>query len=170
MLSWLAVALIIYAFLMVYGAIQLVPADFWSGSMADKGVPDMQAAFTQIFGQGLWIIAGSLLAFLIGQILDAFVFYKIKIVTGDGRIWLRATASTFLSQFIDSFVVLYVAFVLGPQQWDLSLFFAVGLVNYSYKFVIAILLIPVLYGAHYLIAQYLGKEKAEEMRKSALET
>lgn len=169
LLSYLAAGLIIYAFMMVYGAIHLSPAGFWTGSFADKGVPDAQAAFTQLFGQGLWIIAGSLLAFLIGQILDAFVFYKIKKATGDKKIWLRATISTLLSQFFDSFIVLYVAFVLGPQQWDLSLFFAVGCVNYSYKFVVAFLLIPTLYLAHYLIERYLGKEKAIELRQDALE-
>lgn len=169
LISYMAAGLISYAFLMIFGAIWLSPADWWVLDYRDKGIPDMQVAFQQVFGQGLWIIIGSLVAFLVGQIIDAFVFYKVKTITGDKRIWLRATLSTAVSQFIDSFVVLYIAFVLGPPQWEMSLFLAVGTVNYSYKLFVAILLIPMLYVAHYAIDKYLGKESSEELRRKALE-
>lgn len=56
---------------------------FWTGSMQDSGVPDMQAAYASIFGQGLWIIAGSIIAFLLGQLVDVKVFHRIKIFTGE---------------------------------------------------------------------------------------
>lgn len=168
LLSYIGIGMISYAFIMIYGAIYLVPADFWVGSMADKGVPDMQAAFNQIFGQGAWIIVGSLIAFLIGQIIDAFVFNRLRRVTGNRKVWLRATGSTVISQFIDSFVVLYIAFVLGPQQWEISLFLAVGIVNYSYKFLVAVFLTPIIYAAHYVIDQFLGKELAEELKRKAM--
>jgi len=42
-------------------------------------------------------------------------------------------------------VVLYVAFVLGPQQWPVPLFLAVGTVNYAYKLAAAVALIPLIY-------------------------
>ena len=129
----------------------------------------MQAAFSAIMGQGQWIIVGSLIAFLLGQLVDAQVFYRIKKITGGSKIWLRATLSTAISQFIDSFVVLYIAFVIGPPKWPLDLFLAVGTVNYTYKFVVAIFLLPLLYFIHFLIIRYLGKEKAEEMKQIALE-
>lgn len=161
--------LIIYAFLMVYLAIHLVPASWWVGINAGKGVPDMQAAFAQVFGQGLWIIAGSLCAFLIGQVLDAYVFFKIKKWTGEQRFYLRAIISTFFSQFVDSYVVLYIAFVIGPQKWPLSQFFAIGTVNFIYKVLAAIVLIPGLYLAHRMIDNYLGKETSEQLRKEAME-
>ncbi len=167
LISYLAIGLITYGFIMIYFSISLSPADFWIGVGKEQGVPDMQAAFANIYGQSNWIIVGSLIAFLIGQLLDAYIFFRIRRWVGEGKIWLRATISTAVSQFIDSFVVLYVAFVLGPQQWDHSLFMAVGTVNYSYKLSMAILLIPTLYIAHYLIDQYLGKEQADEMRSLA---
>ena len=151
----------------LFAAIGLVPADFWVTTFADKGVPDMQAAFSQIFGQGMWIIAGSLVAFLLGQLIDALTFHRLRLFTGEKHLWLRATGSTLLSQFIDSFVVLYIAFVLGPQKWSISLFLAVGCVNYAYKFVVAVLLTPVIYGAHWLIDLYLGKEQSELLRRQA---
>ena len=167
LLSYMTAALIAYAFIMVIGAIQLYPADFWVGSMKEKGVPDMQAAFSQIFGQGNWIIVGSLIAFLLGQVIDAFVFQKLRRYTGEQKVWLRATGSTLISQFIDSFVVLYVAFVLGPQQWEISLFLAVGCVNYTYKFIVAVLLTPVIYMAHEIIDRYLGEKLAGQLKKKA---
>ncbi len=175
-LSYLAVGLIIYAFIMVYMAIALTPASWWIGINVDNGVPDMQLAFKGVFGQGLCIIIGSVVAFLIGQIIDVIVFHRIKKATGEKRIWLRATGSTLVSQFIDSFVVLYIAFILCPQcttgltPWAFSLFLAVGTVNYIYKFVIAVLLTPVIYLAHYLIDSYLGEKLATELKLKAAES
>jgi len=119
-----------------------------------------------IFGQGLWIIIGSLTAFLVGQLLDAQVFKAIKKSTGDKGIWLRATGSTLISQFIDSFVVLFVAFYLGGN-WTLGMVLSIGLVNYLFKFVVAIALIPVLYLIHGAISAYLGADVAKSMREAA---
>ncbi|MEL6675705.1 MAG: queuosine precursor transporter [Bacteroidota bacterium] len=168
LLSYMAVGLICYAFVMIFLAIQLVPASWWVETNVENGVPDMQAAFSAVFGQSLWIIVGSLVAFLVGQITDVFVFQRIKKRTGEKNLWLRATGSTLISQFIDSFVVLYIAFVLGPQQWSMSLFLAVGTVNYAYKFLMAVLLTPVIYGVHYVIDSYLGEEKATALKENAL--
>ncbi len=166
-LSWMTAGLITYAFAMVFGTIRLVPAGWWVTTFAEKGVPDMQAAFSQIFGQGMWIIMGSLVAFLLGQLIDAVSFHKMRVLTGDKHLWLRATGSTLISQFIDSFVVLYIAFVLGPQKWSISLFLAIGIVNYAYKFIVAIVLTPAIYGAHYLIDIYLGKPLSRKLRAEA---
>ncbi len=166
-LSYLAATLITYAFAMVYVAIALVPASWWVGSAAAQGVPDMQKAFVAIFGQGLWIVAGSLTAFLLGQLIDVAVFHRIKKSTGERMIWLRATGSTLISQFIDSFVVLYIAFVLGPQKWPISLFLAVGTVNFCYKMFAAVLMIPLLYLIHAAIERYIGHEKAQLMKNAA---
>lgn len=165
-LSFIAAGLILYAFIMVYFAMTLVPAGFWIERSTDYGTINMDAAFNTIFGQGLWIIVGSLIAFLIGQLVDVTVFHLLKEKTGKSKIWLRATGSTLVSQFIDSFVVLIIAFYIGAG-WDLTLVLAIGVVNYSYKFIIAIILTPVLYIIHYIIDVYLGKEKAEKLMLEA---
>lgn len=166
-LSYLTAGLIGYAFLMVFGAIWLVPASWWININESEGVPDMQAAFSQVFGQGLWIIAGSLVAFLVGQVLDAAIFHRLRKITGEKKLWLRATGSTLVSQFVDSFVVLYIAFVIGPQKWSMGLFLAVGTVNYCYKFIVAVVLTPVIYLAHYGIDRYLGASLSEKLRLEA---
>lgn len=167
-LSFLAAGMIGYAFFMVYNAIGLAPADWWITQSAEKGVPDMQAAFSNIFGQGNWIIVGSLTAFLVGQLVDVLVFHRIKRATGEKWVWLRATGSTLISQFLDSFVVLYIAFVIGPAKWSYDLFLNVGIVNYIYKFVMAIALTPLIYAGHFLIDKFLGEELAEKMKAEAM--
>jgi uncharacterized integral membrane protein (TIGR00697 family) len=166
LLSFLAAGLIIYAFLAIYLAINLVPASFWIGVNVEQGVPDMQSAFSAIFGQGLWIIAGSVVAFLIGQLVDVITFHRIKRITGEGKIWARATGSTLISQLIDSFVVLFIAFYIGAD-WELSLVLAIMVVNYIYKVFMAIVLTPLIYVAHALIDNYLGKEESEKLRAKA---
>ena len=155
LISWLAVALIVYAFLFAYVAIGLAPASWWVTVGSARGVPDMQAAFANIFGQGLWTIGGSVTAFLVGQLVDVAVFHRIRAATGERWVWLRATGSTAISQLIDSFIVLYIAFVIGPQHWPIPLFLAVGTVNYCYKMTMAVALIPLLYLARRLIRAYL---------------
>ena len=156
LISWLAVAFIVYAFLFAYVAIGLAPAKWWLTVGSESGVPDMQAAFATIFGQGMWTIGGSVTAFLVGQLIDVAVFQRIRAATGERWIWLRATGSTAISQLIDSFIVLYIAFVLGPQHWPIPLFLAVGTVNYLYKMSMAIALIPLLYAGRRLIRAYLA--------------
>ena len=169
-LSFLAVGMIAYAFLMVFGAIALAPADFWlNRELEDGRTVDMQLAFEAIFGQGLWIIAGSIVAFMIGQLVYVLVFHWVKRKTGERWIWMRATGSTLVSQFIDSFVVLWIAFGLNPSTgWSVGLILSIGLVNYAYKFTMAIALTPVIYLVHGIIERYLGPELAEKMRRSAM--
>jgi queuosine precursor transporter len=166
-LSFLAVGLISYAFLIAWIVIRLAPADWWVTSYQSQGVANLQTAFAAIYGQGMWVIVGSLVAFLIGQLLDVAIFHRIRQVTGEGKIWLRATGSTLVSQFVDSFVVLYIAFVIGPQHWPLRQFLAIGTVNYIYKFLAAIVLTPVIYLVHEIIERYLGKEAATELKQQA---
>ena len=166
-ITYIAVALITYAFLMFYLAIHVPAAGFWPGTGADKGVPDMDKAFAAVFGQGMWIIVGSLVAFLVSQVVDVAVFHQIKKRTGDKKMWLRATGSTVVSQLVDSFIVLFIAFYLG-QGWSLQRVLAICLVNYAYKFFMAIVLTPLLYVMHAFIRRYVGTEKAKEMQLAAM--
>lgn len=166
-ISWLAVGLILYGFAFAFIAIHLAPAAWWVGVAQNQGVPDYQAAFAAVFGQGLWTIGGSVIAFLIGQLIDVSIFHRIRRSTGPRHVWLRATGSTAISQLVDSFVVLYIAFVIGPQHWSMGLFLAVGTLNYGYKMLAAVALIPVLYLARVGIHGYLGKEQAHHLSEAA---
>lgn len=166
-ISYIAVALISYAFIAFFLAISM-PADksFWLTSQSAAGVPNMQAAFNSIFGQSMRIIFGSLTAFLVSQLIDVWVFQRIKRVTGEKKVWLRATGSTAVSQFIDSFIVLAIAF--GPI-WGWQRVIAVGVINYSYKLTMAIVLTPVIYLAENRIERYLGREETLQLKLEAME-
>jgi uncharacterized integral membrane protein (TIGR00697 family) len=167
-LSILASVLIVFAFLVIGWAISLSPADFWINQNMEGQPLNMNLAFKAIFGQGMWIIVGSITAFLIGQIADVMIFHKIKVLTGERGLWLRATGSTLVSQFIDSFVVIFIAFYLNPQyNWTWQMVAAIGLVNYTYKFLVALGMTPILYVVHALIDQFLGKDLSHKMLKEA---
>ena len=166
-ISYLAAFFIGYSFIVIFFTIKLPPAQWWldANSLDPAGnYFDMNFAFNKILGQGQRIIIGSLAAFLLGQLVDVFVFQKLRKITGHKMLWLRATGSTLVSQFIDSFVVLYIAFagIFSNQQ-----LIAIGITNYIYKFSAAILLTPLIYVGHYVINRYLGKENAEKLSEDA---
>lgn len=174
-ISFLTAGLIAYTFLVIYVAIGLAPAAFWQDIHSEDslGRPfDINFAFGRLFGQGLGIIVGSVVAFLLGQLLDVFVFQRLRRLTAEKHLWLRATGSTLVSQLLDSFVVLFLAFyVLAPAglRWTVPQLLSVATLNYIYKFVVAWLLTPLIYASHGLINKYLGKELSHNMRKEAAE-
>jgi uncharacterized integral membrane protein (TIGR00697 family) len=166
-ISYLTAGLIAYAFVVIFITMKLPPAQWWQDAN-NKDVAgnyfNMDFAFNKIFGQGQRIIIGSLTAFLLGQLVDVFVFHKMRKLTGNKMLWLRATGSTLVSQFIDSFVVLFIAFYGTFSNTQIM---AIGFTNYIYKFCVAILLTPLIYLGHYLINQFLGKENAEKIAEES---
>ncbi len=167
-ISYIAVGLISYAFIMFYVAINVPAAGWWPASGADQGVPDMQLAFAGIFGQGMWIIVGSLVAFLVSQLVDVTIFHQIKRRTGEKKVWLRATGSTVVSQLVDSFIVLFIAFKIG-KGWTWQTVLAICMVNYAYKFTMAIVLTPVIYYLRKRMEMYFGPEVTRQMKQAAME-
>ena len=174
-ISYFTILLIIYVFLIIYMSTKLTPNDYWlniNNTDNNGNSFDINYAYNTIFLQSTGIIIGSIVAFLIAQILDVIIFQKIKKITKGKYIWLRATGSTLISQFIDSFVVLFIAFYfLAPnnKEWSISQVFSVGFDNYTFKFIVAILITPAIYLAHYLIDNYLGNSLANKCKNQALE-
>jgi len=168
-ISYFTAILVAYAFVILYFTMKLEPSDWWlqSYSKDDKGnYLNIHYAFNTILGQGMRIIVGSLSAFLIAQLVDVFVFQKLRKITGAKWLWLRATGSTLVSQFVDSFVVLFIAFGgIFPTNQIL----AIGITNYLYKFIIAIALTPIIYLGHNLIDNYIGKDEAQRISDEAAE-
>ena len=173
-ISYFTIVLILYVFLIVFLSTKLTPNTYWLNinSTDNSGNPfDIDYAYNTIFLQSTGIIIGSVFAFLIAQLLDVFIFQKIKKITKGKFIWLRATGSTLISQLIDSFVVLTIAFYfLAPEgkEWSINQVFVVGFDNYTFKFFVAIIITPFIYLAHYLIDSYLGKDLAEKAKEQAL--
>jgi len=158
-LSYLTVALISFAFLILFVCINIRAVPF---------SPVNDENFQIVFGQSLWIIAGSIIAFISSQLLDSFIFWKLRDKTGKGLIWIRATGSTLISQLIDTFIVQYIAFVL-PGKWTYAQLLHNASFGYVFKIIIAIAIIPLIYLVHFLIDRYLGEEVSNNMIKHTAE-
>ena len=149
--------MIIFEFVLLQIAMA-VPTDPFSA------VPE--EAFDTVFGATGWIILGSLVAYLVGQLVDITLFHWLRGLTKGRMLWLRATGSTFGSQFLDTFLVLSIAF-LPTGVMSFQTVIAVTIFNYAYKFIIAIVITPVIYGVHWIMDRYLGHETAVEMIEQA---
>lgn len=152
-LSIITACLIGYAFILLYGGMKIPAASF---------SPVQDEEFSLVFGQSMWIIAGSITAFLVSQAVDVFVFWFFRNKTGGKLLWLRATGSTAISQLIDSFIVLGIGFLL-PGKISFNDFIHVGFTNYAGKLIIAVALTPLIYLSHFLINRYLGKEESKKI-------
>ncbi len=137
-LTFMTIALIVYAFVVLFAAMQVPAVSF-------SPVRDVQ--FSAVFGQSLWIIVGSVTAFALSQLVDVIVFWLVRHRTGGKLLWLRATGSTAVSQLIDSFVIIAIAFWL-PGKVKTGEFLTIAASNYSYKFLIAITMTPFIYMGH----------------------
>ena len=148
-LSYITAALIAYSFILLFLAMT-IPA-----ATGISPVDDEQ--FKAVFGQSMWIIVGSIIAFLISQLIDVYIFSYFKKKTGNNKIWLRATGSTVVSQLFDSFIVLGIAFWL-PGKINTETFVSSALTGYTFKLGTAVLLTPIIYLGHYWIEKYIKED------------
>jgi queuosine precursor transporter len=154
-LTFLTALLITYAFILLYMSMQF---------KASPISPVTDGAFNKVFGQSMWIIVGSLAAFLSSQLVDVVVFWAIRNRTGRKLLWLRATGSTIVSQVIDTFVVAGIAFWL-PGKISFADYISLSVSGYFAKLLIAVGLTPFIYLGHIAIDKYLyrGIPEAEHV-------
>lgn len=146
--SWITSILIAYCFIIVGLSLSIPAVEIKGSKLATN------ESYNLVFGQAQMVIVGSIAAFLISQLLDAYLFNWIKKKTGNKFIWLRSTGSTLFSQLVDTYVVLYIGFVL-PGSLTMRDFLAIAPTNYSLKILIAISLTPLIYLGHFLVKKYL---------------
>lgn len=158
-LSLITASLIAYTFIILFFAMHVKAA------VGISTVTDEQ--FMAVFGQSMWIIVGSLVAFLFSQFIDVFIFWLLRDKTGGKMIWLRSTGSTVISQLVDTFVVLGIAFYL-PGKMDFKTFINAALTGYTFKLVIAIVLTPLIYIGHSAIEKYIGHTEAEHLIENSV--
>lgn len=152
-LTLMTVALVIYAFFVLFGGIAIPAASF---------SPVTDASFTNVFGQSLWIIVASVIAFIASQYIDVFVFWMLRAKSGGKHLWLRSTGSTAVSQLIDTFVITGIAFYL-PGKLNFNEFLSMSAGNYGYKLIIAIGMTPLIYAGHTLIDRFLGSDESHHL-------
>lgn len=145
-LSFITASLIAYCFILLFFALK-IPAVKGENLVTD-------AQFNGVFGQSMWIIVGSITAFLVSQLIDVTVFHFFKTKTGNKMIWLRSTGSTVISQLFDSFIVLGIAFWMTGKMTT-EIYIASAFTGYFVKLIIAVLLTPLIYLGHSMIEKYI---------------
>ena len=158
-LTLMTAGLIAYTFILLLAGMH-VPASGIS--------PVKDGQFHAVFGQSMWIIVGSVTAFLASQLVDVLVFWLIRSRTGKRMIWLRATGSTVVSQLIDTFIVTGIAFWL-PGKLNFIDFINTAFTGYTAKLIIAVAVTPLIYLGHALVHSYLGRENSEELEEETAE-
>lgn len=145
-LSLITASLIAYCFVLLYFALK-IPAIKGANLVTD-------AQFNGVFGQSMWIIVGSISAFMVSQLIDVTIFHFFKNKTGNKMIWLRSTGSTVISQLFDSFIVLGIAFWMTGKM-STEMYIASAFTGYFVKLIIAVCLTPLIYLGHSLIEKYI---------------
>jgi uncharacterized integral membrane protein (TIGR00697 family) len=115
---------------------------------AARNTPYPPQWFDQIFGSSLRLIIASLTAYLVGQLIDIFIFGVFKRLSRGKYIWLRATGSTIISQLVDTLIVQFINFggkLPTEEIWELSIS------SYVLKFVVAVAMTPLIYLGHSLL-------------------
>jgi uncharacterized integral membrane protein (TIGR00697 family) len=153
-LTYITVGLISYTYVLITIAMNMKATSF-------SPVPD--DVFTTVFGQSQWIIVGSIIAFLVSQLVDVYFFWVFRDLTNGKMIWLRATASTVISQLFDTFIVQFIAFVL-PGKWAFDEFLKNATIGYLFKLLVALALIPVIYFLHNIIHKYIKTAQEEGIK------
>jgi len=156
-ITFITAGLIVYAFIILYAGMSINSASF---------SPVSTEQFEAVFGQSMWIIVGSLTAFLLSQLIDVGIFWLVRKRTGHKMIWLRATGSTVVSQLIDTFVVSGIAFLL-PGKITFAEYINVAFTGYIFKFMVAVAVTPLIYLSHAVVHGFLGQEESKKLMNEA---
>ena len=141
-----------FSMLIVYVAGN-VPATEWS--------PINNALFNTVFGATAIAVLASMMAYLLAQYIDIQIFHFWKRLTKGKHLWLRNNFSTFLSQFVDTFTVLFLLCSFGKISW--SLFSVLLASGFLFKVMVAVLDTPFLYAAVYALRKRFGLKMGEEI-------
>lgn len=103
-----------------------------------------QEAFAQTLGPVPLIVLASLLGFLVGQLLNAYVLVKVKQRTRERHLWARLMASTLVGELVDTIIFCAIAApVIGIETPGQFLNYV--LVGYVWKCLIEVVMLPVTY-------------------------
>jgi uncharacterized integral membrane protein (TIGR00697 family) len=143
----------IFSLLIIYIA-DAVPATKWS--------PIDDVLFSKVFGATTIAVFASMVAYLLAQYIDIQLFHFWKKLTKGRHLWLRNNFSTFLSQFVDTFSVLFLLCSFNKIDWDL--FGPLLLSGFLFKVIIAALDTPLLYASVFAFRKRFKLKQGEELK------
>lgn len=141
-----------FSLLIIYTS-AAVPATDWS--------PIDNALFNKVFGATAIAVLASMLAYLFAQYIDIQIFHFWKRLTKGKHLWLRNNFSTFFSQFIDTFTVLFLLCSFGKIDW--ALFGSLLLSGFLFKVLVAVCDTPFLYVSVFALRKRFGLKMGEEI-------
>lgn len=109
-----------------------------------------QEAWVTVLGFVPRIVLASLLGYLAGQLLNAWVLVRLKRHFGERSLWVRLVTSTVVGEFVDTLIFCTVAFgplgaFLGGGSIPLPQLANYIVVGFVYKVLVEVLLLPVTY-------------------------
>lgn len=111
------------------------------------------SSFSVVFTQATKIQIASMIAFLVGNLVDISVFFFLKKLTGNRMLWLRSTGSTAISQLIDTFII---SAIIWLGKVGFSNYLTIVFTSYVIKLAAAIVVTPIIYALHDVIEKKYG--------------
>ena len=131
-------------------------------TLAIEGSPINNELFNKVFGLSPIAVLASMMAYLFAQFIDIRIFHFWKRKTNGKHLWLRNNFSTFSSQFIDTFTVVFLLCSFGVLPW--AMFSSLLIRGFLFKILIALFDTPILYGIVYLFKKRFGLKTGEEIK------
>ncbi len=128
-------------------------------AISDSPVDD--ATFGRVFALSPIAVLASMMAYLFAQYIDIAIYHFWKNLTGGRHLWLRNNFSTFSSQTVDTFTVVFLLCTFGVLPWDK--FYGLFVAGVIFKIMIAVLDTPFLYLFVYIFRRRFGLKPAEEL-------
>jgi uncharacterized integral membrane protein (TIGR00697 family) len=114
-----------------------------------------------VFGNTKIAVLASMLAYLFAQFIDIQIYHFWKKLTKGRMLWLLNNGSTFASQFIDTFTVVFLLCAFGEIPWER--FKGLLISGFLFKIFVAFLDTPLLYFFVYLFRKRFGLQVQEEI-------
>ena len=118
--------------------------------------------FSTVFSSSGRVIGASMTAYLVAQLIDVRLFHFWKKLTKGKHLWLRNNASTILSQFVDTTLVVLVLFAGRMSMDKITLLVWYG---WIYKLLAALFDTPIIYGASWMIGRRFNLKFGEEFKE-----
>ncbi|ACE05681.1 hypothetical protein Aasi_0238 [Candidatus Amoebophilus asiaticus 5a2] len=125
--------------------------------------PVPQSAFQLVFGFTPGIVLGSMVAYMIAQLIDVYLFELIRRVTKGKYLWLRNNISTLVGQLFDTAIFAGIAWMIWPllgltqgiEPISWNTWYQITINEYMFKVFFSFINIPLVYIGVYLVKRYI---------------
>jgi uncharacterized integral membrane protein (TIGR00697 family) len=117
--------------------------------------------FKKVFGSTIIAVLSSMLSYLFAQYIDIHIYHFWKNLTKGKMLWLRNNFSTFFSQFVDTFTIIFLLCLTDILEWDQFLGLLIS--GFIFKVFVALIDTPFLYLGVYIFRKKFNLEINEEL-------